>query len=965
MSDLDSASVTVTLTLSNAAAGSLSTATSGVVTSTYVAGTGVWTASGAIANVNTLLAGVTFNPASNFNSNFSIATSVSDGVAAPVTGTKNFTGTPVNDAPTATNLNAAESYIEDTALNLTNIVVSDVDSANVTVTLTLSNTAAGSLSTGTSGAVTSTYVAGTGVWTASGGIADVNTLLAGVTFNPASNFNSNFSIATSVSDGIAAPITGTKNVTGTAVNDAPTATNLNAAETYIEGSALNLTNIVMADVDTANVTVTLTLSNAAAGSLSTATSGAVTSSYVVGTGVWTASGAIADINTLLAGVTFNPTANFNSNFTIATSVSDGVAVPIGGIKNVTATAVNDAPTATNLSAPEAYTEDVALNLTDIVVGDVDSANVTVTLTLSNPAAGSLNTATSGAAISTYVAGTGVWTASGAVADVNTLLAGVTFSPAADFNSNFSITTSVSDGVAAPITGNKLLTGIAVNDAPTISPVTMAAINEDGGARLITQAELLTSAFDVDSPSLVAIGLTIASGSGNLVDNGNGTWRYTPAVDDDSAVTFSYAVSDGSLTATGNASLDLTPVNDAPVVSVPGAQTFAPNSAGAITGISVADVEGNLVLAQLRVGNGLLTVSSSGGVTVSGNSSANLVISGAQADINATLASLVYQVNTGFSGTDVLLVLAIDSDDATGSRTVNIDVTSLNQVPVIGGVAVGSLNEDAASPDLTTGAALTIVDPDSGESSFVAQTATRGTYGTFSVDAAGNWTYTAANNQTAIQQLAAGATITDSFTVVSVDGSASQTVVVTLTGVNDAAVIAGSAAGALLEDAAPTLNTGGLLTISDADSGQSGFAAQNNVAGAYGVFNIDSSGNWTYTAANSNILIQELNTGATITDQFVVASADGSASERIVIVITGVDDIQVLNNSGASLNEGGSVALTAGQLQAASAGAAGAAFTYTVLTAPSVGSLVVGTQTLTAGGQFTQADINGGRVSYYA
>ncbi len=54
---------------------------------------------------------------------------------------------------------------------------------------------------------------------------------------------------------------------------------------------------------------------------------------------------------------------------------------------MTAVAVNDAPMATNLSAGETYTEDTALDLTDIVVSDVDSANVTVTLTLSDSSAG--------------------------------------------------------------------------------------------------------------------------------------------------------------------------------------------------------------------------------------------------------------------------------------------------------------------------------------------------------------------------------------------------------------------------------------------------------------------------------------------------------------------------------------------------------------------------------------------------
>ena len=215
----------------------------------------------------------------------------------------------VDSPPTATNLSAAETYTEDTPLNLTDIVVSDVDSPAVTATLTLSNPAAGSLNTATSGAVTSTYNAATGVWSASGAIADVNTLLAGLTFTPALNFNGNFTIATSVSDGVAAAITGSKAVTGIAVNDPPTATNLSAAETYTEDTPLNLIDIVVSDVDSPAVTATLTLSNAAAGSLSTATSGAVTSTYNAATGVWSASGAIADVNILLAGLTFTPALN--------------------------------------------------------------------------------------------------------------------------------------------------------------------------------------------------------------------------------------------------------------------------------------------------------------------------------------------------------------------------------------------------------------------------------------------------------------------------------------------------------------------------------------------------------------------------------------------------------------------------------------------------------------------------------
>ncbi len=305
--------------------------------------------------------------------------------------TRTFTVTvspAANIGPMATNLSAPETYIEDSPLDLVNIVITDPDSPNVTATLTLSNPAAGALSTATSGAVTSTYVAATGVWTASGALANVNTLLAGVLFNPAANFNANFSIATSVSDGIAAAITGSKPVTGTPVNDPPTATNLSAAETYVEDTPLDLVNIVISDVDSPNVTATLMLSNPAAGALSTATSGAVTSTYVAATGVWTASGALANVNTLLAGVLFNPAANFNASFSIATSVSDGVAAAITGSKPVTGVAVNDPPTLNAIPNPPPIASTAGLqtvNLGGIGPGVGDPAQVlSVTATSNNP-----------------------------------------------------------------------------------------------------------------------------------------------------------------------------------------------------------------------------------------------------------------------------------------------------------------------------------------------------------------------------------------------------------------------------------------------------------------------------------------------------------------------------------------------------------------------------------------------------
>ena len=151
----------------------------------------------------------------------SLKVTATDATGAAVSSSFDVTVANTNDAPTATNLSAAETYTEDTTLNLVDIVATDIDSANISVTLILSNAAAGSLSTGSSGAVSSTYDAFTGVWSASGATADVNSLLAALTFTPSANFNADFSIATSVSDGTAPPVTGVKNFTGVAINDAP------------------------------------------------------------------------------------------------------------------------------------------------------------------------------------------------------------------------------------------------------------------------------------------------------------------------------------------------------------------------------------------------------------------------------------------------------------------------------------------------------------------------------------------------------------------------------------------------------------------------------------------------------------------------------------------------------------------------------------------------------------------------
>ncbi len=159
-----------------------------------------------------------------------------------------------NNAPNISNLNVAEKYTKGTPLNLQNIVASDPDSTTITATLKLSNAAAGSLSTDTSGAVTSTYNTANGTWSASGALADVNKLLANVLFIPAANFTGNFSVNASITDGVADALTATKNFTSGA-GSFLTAT---AVNNVLTGTASNNDTVTYASTASA-VTVNLNL----------------------------------------------------------------------------------------------------------------------------------------------------------------------------------------------------------------------------------------------------------------------------------------------------------------------------------------------------------------------------------------------------------------------------------------------------------------------------------------------------------------------------------------------------------------------------------------------------------------------------------------------------------------------------------------------------------------------------------
>jgi len=128
------------------------------------------------------------------------------------------------------------------------------------------------------------------------------------------------------------------------------------------------------------------------------------------------------------------------------------------------------------------------------------------------------------------------------------------------------------------------------------------------------------------------------------------------------------------------------------------------------------------------------------------------------------------------------VLAADGGLAGGSAqtTVTIEITGSDDAASFSGDDTGEVTEDTDVEDgyLVATGKLEVTDPDYNESFFQEVADADGTYGRFSIDAEGNWTYRVANAD--VQELGTGETWTDSFTFLSAGGT-EKTVTITING----------------------------------------------------------------------------------------------------------------------------------------------------------------------------------------
>ena len=396
--------------------------------------------------------------------------------------------------------------------------------------------------------------------------------------------------------------------------------------------------------------------------------------------------------------------------------------------------------------------------------------------------------------------------------------------------------SVGAPVAATVT-------IADDDATPVNTVPgpqtvaedIALVFSTGGGNAVVVADpdtgILTVTLAVTNGTLTLNGVaglafTTGDGTADATMTFSGTvaainaaldgMAYQPAANYNGPAQLDITTSDGNTNDTDTVNIGVTAVNDAPVNVVPGPQIAAEDTPLAIGGISITDVEGNVTSVTLAVANGTLNVAAAGAAGVVGNGSGSVTISGTQADINATLASLGYQGNLNFNGPDTLAVTSTDSNGATDTDNVAITVTAVNDVPAntVPGAQAGA--ED--TPLAISG--LSITDPD-GTMVAVTLSVANGTLtvslaGGATISAGANGSATLTLNGTVAQVNAALASLGylgapnynggDTLTMTATDPSAASdtdTVAINLAAVNDAPTIGANTF---------TINDGGTLVL---------------------------------------------------------------------------------------------------------------------------------------------------------
>ncbi|EJA7359468.1 tandem-95 repeat protein [Vibrio alginolyticus] len=346
---------------------------------------------------------------------------------------------------------------------------------------------------------------------------------------------------------------------------------------------------------------------------------------------------------------FAPNENFNGGVSLDVVVADEDGATATTNANIDVLPVNDAPVSGDLAYSVDEDGSITLSQEQLLAqaGDVDSDNLE-------------------AVNLTAVANATV---------VENQDGSFTITPDANFNGDIDLSFDLIDNDGASVEVGVDLTVNPINDAPQSTPVNIAGTEDT--TILITQDMLLVNATDIDNTydELSAVDLVIDEQYGDLLDNGDGTWSFTPAENFNGDVPMSFGVSDGDLVTPVEGNLNVEAVNDAPeapTIQMQGEEDVVMVIDPAYIADQVTDLDGDEISVE--------------SITV-------------RAPANATLTQqpdgMYHLVTTqDFNGLVELGYTATDGEEVV-EGSLNVDVIPVNDAPFNVGNAFMATDEDGA------------------------------------------------------------------------------------------------------------------------------------------------------------------------------------------------------------------------------------------------------------------------------
>ena len=461
--------------------------------------------------------------------------------------------------------------------------------------------------------------------------------------------------------------------------------------------------------------------------------------------------------------------------------------------------------------------------------------------------------------------------------------------------------------------------------------------------------------------------------------------------------FDFTVADGNGGAVSDTFyITVDPVNDAPVLSLPGEPLDTNEGVDlAIPMIQVTDADAGLnpvtVTLSSTQTSDLVTLNVSDsidGTLVMDNGTDQITLFGRLANVNATLATLLYRpVQADAHFTDTLTVLTADGGHSGkgGERTTSGEVgIKVNDVPVLTTAAL-SLNEGAGAT--LSGTQIQAADNDNGPDELTYTVLALPAHGSLKKGDTGlavGDTFTQADVLSG--QIAythdGGETTADGFTFSLSDGDGGAVD----NGMFQIAVQPVNDAPSLQTPVRQTANEGNNLVItgiriSDPDAGDSTMTLSFSIGGD-ALLHADQFGNLTVSGNETESLqaagtVAELNnwlstenslifipapSAGYFEDTLILTADDGNAENNVTVaqVEVKVNDLPILVNVGMAAPEGGVTTITSAQLLVTDGDNPPADITFTLTSPPAHGVI---TRDGEPAGTFTQDDVNAGRVSY--